>query len=106
MPTEKEVEAAARVMADLPSIDAPKLPAPCWMGSARSILEAAERERERHRRETCKHPRKQGTGMVCSDGSSESYWSCPDCLQTGHIRTPPRADGEGMRAMLSNNSAR
>lgn len=45
MPTEKEVEAGARVMADLPSIDAPKLPSPCWMGSARAILEAAEKVR-------------------------------------------------------------
>jgi hypothetical protein len=45
MPTEAEVEAAAQVMADLPSIDAPKLPAPCWMGSARAMLEAAERVR-------------------------------------------------------------
>jgi len=45
MPTEKEVEAAARVMADLPTIDAPKLPFPCWMGSVRAILEAAEKVR-------------------------------------------------------------
>lgn len=45
MPTEAEVEAGARVMADLPTIDAPKLPFPCWMGSVRSILEAAEKVR-------------------------------------------------------------
>lgn len=39
--TDEACEAGAAVMADLPTIDAPKLPSPCWMGSVRAILEAA-----------------------------------------------------------------
>jgi hypothetical protein len=44
----------------------------------------------RDRRENCKHPRKNGTGMVGSDGSSKMTWSCPDCGQSGGTETPAR----------------
>src|SRR6266446_553343 len=40
--TDAMVEAAAQRIADSPGIDAPKLPAPCWYGLARKVLEAAE----------------------------------------------------------------
>lgn len=39
--TEEMVEAAAKVIANSPGIDAPKLPFPCWMGLARAALTAA-----------------------------------------------------------------
>lgn len=39
-PTEQEVELAAMVIAESPLIDAPKLPAPSWMGLARLVLKA------------------------------------------------------------------
>lgn len=102
MPSEREVEAGAQAMAELLTIEAPKLPAACWMGSARVILEAAERIREDERRKNCKHPRKWGSGSLNSDGSSRSTWRCPDCGLGGEISTPPRSDGDGMRTMLSN----
>jgi len=41
--TEKMVEAAAKVLADSPTIDSPKLPWQSWMGTARSMLESALR---------------------------------------------------------------
>lgn len=102
MPTEDEVEAGAKVMADLPTIDAPKLPAPCWMGSVREILVAAEKVREVARKKNCTHPRRVGNGMVSSDGASESYWSCPDCGAHDHVRTPPRTDGRVVLDMPMN----
>lgn len=40
-PTEEMVEAGARVIAESPGIDAPKLDYPCWMGLARKVIEAA-----------------------------------------------------------------
>ena len=40
-PTEEQVERAAKVIADCPTIDAPKLAWPAWCGTARSILGAA-----------------------------------------------------------------
>lgn len=46
MVTDAEVEAGAKVMASLCTagiIEAPVLPAPCWNGSVRAILEAAEK---------------------------------------------------------------
>jgi len=49
MASEAEVDAAARVLADTPTIDAPKLGFQCWMGTARAVLEAAERVRNEPR---------------------------------------------------------
>lgn len=40
-PTEAQVEQAAKVIAASPLIDAPKLPAPAWMGLARAVLQSA-----------------------------------------------------------------
>lgn len=91
MPSEAEVEAGAKVMADLPTIDAPKLPASCWEGSARVILEAAERVRDDERRKSCKHPRAIGNGMVSSDGASSTSWTCPDCGEHYSYVSPARA---------------
>jgi hypothetical protein len=42
MPSEAEVEAAAKVIADTPLISEPKLEFHCWMGTARASLRAAE----------------------------------------------------------------
>lgn len=60
-PTETQVAAGAEVIANSPGIDAPKLPAECWMGLSRAVLAAAKlhaqpaedeavmRDAERHR---------------------------------------------------------
>jgi len=45
--TERDVEVAAAVIAATPLIEAPQLPAPCWHGLARLVLEEVERERNR-----------------------------------------------------------
>lgn len=66
----------------------------------RAALEAAEYVRQADLFKNCRHPRKSGSGSVSSDGSSHSTWFCPDCGAHGESRTPPREDGEGMRAML------
>lgn len=42
MPSEQEVEAAAKYIAQSPMIDAPKLDWPSWCGLARAILLEAE----------------------------------------------------------------
>lgn len=53
------------------------------------------------KRKNCTHPRLRGSGSVSSDGSSHSTWYCPDCGDSGETKTPPRTDGEGLRAMLT-----
>ena len=47
--TERDVEVAAAVIAATPMIDAPQLPAPCWNGLVRHILEEVERDRNRRK---------------------------------------------------------
>lgn len=103
MPTQAEVQAARDAYRDYMHQADPRYPALHMLHEAaiRRALIAAEAERDEDRRKNCTHPRRIGNGMVCSDGSSESSWSCPDCGACGHSRTPPRPDGEGMRAMLS-----
>lgn len=102
MPTEDEVSVGAEAIARSPLIDAPKLPAECWHGLARAVLEAAERKRDEAKRATCRHPRRSASGTLNSDGSSSYRFYCPDCGASGESSTPARSDGEGMRAMLMN----
>lgn len=95
MATDAEVEAGAEVMASLCTagiIEAPQLPAPCWNGSVRAILEAAEKVRAEQKRKNCTHPSKNGTGSIAADGSSKSTWICRDCGVSGSSETPPRRE--------------
>lgn len=65
-PTEEQVSAAAKVIADSPLIDAPKLAAVCWRGLARSVLLAAHQGNE--------------SAQPCADGDS-----CPDARRYGAV---------------------
>lgn len=53
-------------------------------------LDAAEGVRDELKRLHCKHPRATENGMISSDGSSFSSWSCPDCGSSGAFNSPPR----------------
>ena len=55
-----------------------------------AALIAAEQAREVARRENCRHPMKNSTGRIGSDGSGSSDWSCPNCGQSGHEEWGPR----------------
>lgn len=94
MPTNDEIEAAARGMYGKHWDGPPdKMPGPkmkdVWRHYAKAALEGAEE----YRRSQCRHPRKTSQGWASSDGSSETTWHCPDCLASGKTKTPPRPDG-------------
>ena len=96
MPTDAEIKAAATALYG--SLN----PSDKARAMARRALGAAEVVRAAEKRRTCKHEGRIGHGSVSSDGSSSMSWHCPACGESGESSTPPRTDGEGMRAMLSN----
>lgn len=58
-----------------------------WPDLMRAALDAIARDKKAN----CKHMRKNGTGQVCSDGSSKTTWFCLDCGASGEMETPARA---------------
>lgn len=71
-----------------------------WERDAEAGIRALDAYRAAEKRKNCKHPRKTGTGMVGSDGSSYHDWHCPDCGAGDRWETPARNTGTPL--MLSN----
>lgn len=89
MASEEQVAAGAAILAASPMIDKPKLPAECWHGLARAVIDAAEQAKDAERRKNCKHVNKRSYGTVNSDGSSRFDWYCRECWASGSTETPP-----------------
>lgn len=83
MPSTAEIEAAGRALCEECALETyDKVSKSKYDGDARAALAAAEKVRDIERRENCKHPRKQGTGSISSDGTSCMRWHCQDCFKS------------------------
>ncbi len=55
---------------------------------AAELIKAGWRVQSPLTKANCKHPRKQGSGMLGSDGSSKMSWFCPDCGDSHEFSSP------------------